>query len=321
MESFYINSQRIEVIREGELKPIMEEGFKFYVLGRAEWDQVPLLLTEHIIEQPAWTEFLRMRVFNESQAKSKEGGLAFRPHFEQLSQGVIYICFRDLDEEMNERSIRFFISSNEFVLLGWEGFTADRLSEWAQRGTITNPIELACSFALRVLRHYQMRLEVIEDQMDLIEEEILMATSSWQMQRIISLHRLLLGLKRSLNANKNVIARLKNIQKSLHGDLQDELMFEMEHVTNNAHHTYEMIENLRGAYQAAVDNRANDIMKMLTLVATIILPITLLTGFFGMNFNVMPFVNQWYGIFAFYGLSTIIFLVVMIYFWKKKWLK
>lgn len=66
---------------------------------------------------------------------------------------------------------------------------------------------------------------------------------------------------------------------------------------------------------------SNDIMKVLTLVATIILPITLLTGYFGMNFDIMPFIHQPYGISVFYGLSSVIFLVVIIYFWKKKWIE
>jgi magnesium transporter len=156
--------------------------------------------------------------------------------------------------------------------------------------------------------------------MDAIEEKVLIASSAWQLKRIITLHREILGVNRSLNAHQSVFGRLKYIEKPEYGDLQEELIFEIQRVTNNAHQTNEMIENLREAYQAAVDNRANEIMKVLTLVATIILPITLLTGYFGMNFEFMPMIHQTYGILAFYGLSLIIFLVVMIYFWKRKWL-
>jgi len=227
------------------------------------------------------------------------------------------MCFRDLDEQLNELPIRFFLTSNVFVLLGWKGVNQERLADWAGRGILTNPLEFACALGLRVLRHHQKRLEIIEDQMDVIEEEILTATHAWQLKQIISLHRQILGVKRSLNAHQSVFARLKNIEKPEYGDLQEELIFEMQRVINNAHQTHDMIESLREAYQAAVDNRANDIMKVLTLVATIILPITLLSGFFGMNFDSMPFVHQPYGLLVFYGLSSIIFL----YFWKKKWLK
>lgn len=321
MEAFNINQQGIEIIRENELQSKAEEGFKLVVLSLEEWDQVPLLWPDHTEQQSAWIEHLRERDAVELGEKVNEGGLGFHPRFERLSQNVHYMCFRDLDEQGNERPIRFFLASKVFVLLGWNGIDQERLIEWAQRGILTDPMEFACALGLRVLRHHQKRLEILEDQMDVIEEEILTVTRAWQLKQIISLHRGILGIKRSLNAHQSVFARLKNIEKPVYGDLQEELIFEMQRVINNAHQTHEMIESLREAYQAAVDNRANDIMKVLTLVATIILPITLLTGYFGMNFEFMPFVHQPYGIFVFYGLSAIIFLGVVIYFLKKKWIE
>jgi magnesium transporter len=321
MESFYINPQGIEMIRESEPQSKAEEGFKLIVLGPEEWDQVPLLWPDHIEQQSDWIERLRERDALELCARVvKEGALVFHPRFERLSQNVHYMSFRDIDDQGNERPIRFFLTSDVVVLLGWNGVNQERLTEWAQRGILTNPMELACALGLRVLRHHLERLEIVEDQMDVLEEEILTATRAWQLKQIISLHRQILGLKRSLNAHQSVFGRMKNIEKPEYGDLQEELIFEMQRVINNAHQTHEMVESLRAAYQAAIDNRANDIMKVLTLVATIILPITLLTGYFGMNFDFMPFVQQPYGILVFYGLSSVIFLVVMIYFWKKKWI-
>lgn len=98
--------------------------------------------------------------------------------------------------------------------------------------------------------------------MDLMEEEILLAPSPWQLKRIISLHRRILGLKRSLNAHQSVFERFKNIEKSKYGDLQGDLILEMTQATLSVHQTHEMhemIESLREVYQATVDNRANDI--------------------------------------------------------------
>lgn len=321
MEAFNINPKGIEIIQEGEQQTKAEEGFKLCVLGIEEWDQVPLLWTDHNEQQSNWIEHLRERDAVELRERVKEGALVFHPRFERLSQNVHYVCFRDIDEQQDERPIRFFLTPDVFVMLGWNGVNQEILIEWAQRGILSNPLEFACALGLRVLRHHQRRLENIEDQMDVIEEEVLTGTHTGQLKLIITLHRQILGLKRSLNAHQIVIERIKNIKKPVYGNLQEELIYEMQRVINNTHQTHEMIESLREAYQAAVDNRANDIMKVLTLVATIILPITLLTGYFGMNFDIMPFVHQPYGIFVFYGLSFIIFILGMIYFRKKKWIE
>ena len=321
MEAFYINAEGIEEIGENEPQSKTEVGFKFIVLGLEEWDQVPLLWPDHSEQQLNWIERLREREAVELRAKVREGSLTFHPRFERLSKNVHYMCFRDIDDQRKEWPIRLFITSNLFVMLGWNGVNQEILTEWAQRGILANPIELSCALGLRILRHHQKRLDIIEDQMDVIEEEVLIVSRPWQLKRIISLHRQILGLKRSLNAHQSVFGRLKNIEKPEYGDLQEQLIFEIQRIINNAHQTHEMIESLREAYQAAVDNRANEIMKVLTLLATIILPIALLTGFFGMNFEIMPFIHRPYGILVFYSLTAFIFTGIMIYFWKKKWLE
>jgi len=321
MEAFYINAESIEEIGEGEPQSKEEEGFKFVVLGLEEWDQVPILWPDHSEQQLNWIERLREREAVELRAKVREGSLIFHPRFERLSKNVHYMCFRDIDDQRKEWPIRLFITSNLFVMLGWNGVNQEILTEWAQRGILANPIELACALGLKILRHHQKRLDIIEDQMDVIEEEVLIVSRPWQLKRIISLHRQILGLKRSLNAHQSVFGRLKNIEKPEYGDLQEQLIFEIQRIINNAHQTHEMIESLREAYQAAVDNRANEIMKVLTLLATIILPIALLTGFFGMNFEIMPFIHKPYGIIVFYSLTAVILSGIMFYFWKKKWLE
>jgi len=319
METFYISLQGIKIIQKEKPQSEVKEGFEVFVLGLEEWDKVPFVLSDQI-QTSDWLERLRVRETGELEKKVREGSLHFRPHFDRLNENVHYVCFRDIDEHKKERPIRLFLTSKVCVLLGWNGLTQEHLTEWAQSGTLATPLDLACALGLRVLRHHQKYLEMTEDQMDLIEEKILLAPLSWQLKQIISLRRKILVSKRSLNAHQSVFGRFKNIQKVQYGDLQEELILEMTQASLSVHQTHAMIESLREAYQAAVDNRANDIMKVLTLVATIILPITLLTGFFGMNFKYMPSIYQPYGIVVFYGLSVLIFLVVMIYFWKKKWL-
>lgn len=320
MEAYFIDLKGMKEIEEKD-KHAAVDGFKLLVLGRDDWAQVPLMWPDHQEQQVDWIKRLSKRDAEDIQRKDVGGSLAFQPRFERLTENIHYLCIRDFDQEGSERPVRFFIASNLFVMMGWNGQSQVQVQEWAERGVLPNPLELACCMGLRVLRHHQRQLESVEDLMDMVEEELLLSPEPEQLKRIIFLHRRTLELKRSLNAHQSVFERLKNIEKPVYGDLQEELMVEMQRVMTSVFQTHEMIESLRGAYQAAVDNRANQVMKVLTLVATIILPISLLTGFFGMNFDTVPFVHSKNGILAFFGFAAIIVVVVVFLLRRKNWLK
>lgn len=320
MEIFNITSHNMHKIAREELESDREEGFNFFILDLEEWDELSVFLTEAGNLANA-LQFLCEREVEESRRRSKEGALTFRLHFDRLSPQIHYICLRDIDEQGKQHPCRIFLTPQTFIMFEWNGLSFERLNEWAQEGTLSDPLELASALGLRILHHHQKHLEIFEDQMDVLEEEILTAPRSWQLKRIIVLHRRILNLKRSLNAHSRIFDRFKNIEKPIYGDQQEELIYEMRRALDHVHQTYEMLESLREAYQAAIDNRSNDIMKLLTLLATILLPITLLTSFFGMNFEYLPLIHRPNGLVGFYGLSLIILLSVVFYFWKRKWLR
>lgn len=82
----------------------------------------------------------------------------------------------------------------------------------------------------------------------------------------------------------------------------------------------ESVAYLREAYEAEVSNQANIIMKIFTIVSAIFLPLTLLTGIFGMNFVYTPWLNKQYGFYELLVLMVIISLLLMFVFKKKKWI-
>ncbi|MFZ3371748.1 MAG: CorA family divalent cation transporter, partial [Desulfitobacteriaceae bacterium] len=192
---------------------------------------------------------------------------------------------------------------------------------WAQSGILETPFNLAQALGARVLRHHQSRLEQFEDLMDSIEEVILKGPRSTQQARINLLHRQVIGLKKSLNAHQAVFTRLANLALTDSPGSWQELVQDTQRELDNVRQTHELVENLREAYQAAIDNRSNDIMKWLTLLATILLPINLMTSFFGMNFEHLPLLHESYGMLVFYLASALIATVAFVFFWKKRWLR
>lgn len=308
MESFIVFPHDVnEITLDLPLKdPIPPESFRLIILADQEWNQVPQIF-------PQETNF-PMDLLTKSN-------LALRPLAKRLSPSTYLVCYRDIDSEGKEQAINFLLSSSEFVMLGWSEITLENIKGWAQSGILESPFNLAQVLGNRVLRHHQSRLEQFEDLIDSIEEVILKGPRSTHQARISLLHKQVISLKKSLNAHQSVFNRLANFALTDYKEIWQQLVQDTQRELDNVRQTHELVENLREAYQAAVDNRSNDIMKWLTLLATILLPINLLTSFFGMNFEQMPLLDESYGMIVFYLAAAIIAIVAFVFFWKKRWLR
>ena len=84
--------------------------------------------------------------------------------------------------------------------------------------------------------------------------------------------------------------------------------------------TSRSLESLANIYYASLSQRMNETMKVLTTVATSFIPLTFIAGIYGMNFEYMPELSYKYGYFTIWGVMIFIFLGMLIYFRKKKWL-
>lgn len=98
----------------------------------------------------------------------------------------------------------------------------------------------------------------------------------------------------------------------------DRFMHRVEQLQNHVHLLRENVLQIRELYQSIQDARQNKIMAVITIVTTIFLPLTLITGWYGMNFVYMPELQWRYGYFAVIMISLIIVIAEIIYFKKKK---
>ncbi|MFH1878872.1 MAG: CorA family divalent cation transporter, partial [Candidatus Omnitrophota bacterium] len=73
-------------------------------------------------------------------------------------------------------------------------------------------------------------------------------------------------------------------------------------------------------YLSAVSNRLNSVMKVLTIIATIMMPLTLIAGIYGMNFEYMPELKMRYGYYCVLGVMGALTLFMLYLFKKKDWL-
>ena len=81
-----------------------------------------------------------------------------------------------------------------------------------------------------------------------------------------------------------------------------------------------MIAGLFEIHFAVIGNRTNDVMKTLAVVSAIILPLSLIAGIYGMNFEFMPELRSPYGYFATLGFMLVLTGLLLLYFWRRGWI-
>ena len=144
------------------------------------------------------------------------------------------------------------------------------------------------------------------------------------LDRIIAWRQELLRLKRYYEQLDSIFDELAENDNSLLGK-QNTRRFanlgnRMERYLNAVQSLRESVAQLREAYQSQLSIQQNDLMKIFTVVTAVFLPLTLLVGWYGMNFVGMPELHWKYGYPAVILVSVGIVAALVIYFKKKKWL-
>ena len=91
-------------------------------------------------------------------------------------------------------------------------------------------------------------------------------------------------------------------------------------INETLHIQREMAFGLMELYMSHVSNTMNQVMKVLTIMATIFIPLTFIAGVYGMNFKNMPELEWHYGYYGILGVMLLVFILLVVYFKRKDWL-
>ncbi|MGF1603995.1 MAG: magnesium/cobalt transporter CorA [Thermosynechococcaceae cyanobacterium] len=166
-------------------------------------------------------------------------------------------------------------------------------------------------------------MEAYSDQLEVLEDEILLNPSRELLNRVHTLKRELLSLRRLSWSQRDAIASLLRDDSPL---ISDEVKVYLRDCHDHAIQILEMVETYRefaaslmDVYLSSVSNRMNEVMKILTVISTIFIPLTFIAGIYGMNFKNMPELN-WDG-----GYPMVWFLMgaiassLVYFFWRRGW--
>jgi magnesium transporter len=175
-----------------------------------------------------------------------------------------------------------------------------------------------------IIDHYFYVLECMDDEINQLEDKVMSTPDQAHLQRIHYLKRELVNFRRSVWPVREIVSLLTRDEHHLVKDTTEPFLKDLyDHVYNIS----EMIESLRDlvtglmdVYLSNVSNRMNEVMKVLTIIATIFIPLTFFAGIYGMNFKYIPELKWHYGYFILWGLMIIVAVSMLIFFRRKKWL-
>lgn len=157
-----------------------------------------------------------------------------------------------------------------------------------KRYTSQGPDHLLYKIIDDLVADYMPMVEAIDDQIDRVEDEVLVKAAPDTLERIFALKRMLLAMRRIIVPQREVLNKLARDDYEV-VDPKDRVFFRdiYDHLVR-LHDVNESMRDLVGGaldtYLSVINNRMNEVMKTLTIITTLFMPISFITGFFGMNF-------------------------------------
>ena len=256
-----------------------------------------------------------------------------RPKMEDFGE-YIYLVFKMLQYDEQENSIKIEQVS---IILG-KNFV---LSFQEMRGDIFEPIRerirggkgrirrmqsdyLAYALMDTVVDNYYTILENLGDRIEEIEGKVVTEAKPETLQEIHRMKRDMIFLRRSVWPLREVIDGLERDEMPLiHKATQKFFRDVYDHtiqVIDTVETFRDMLSGMHDTYLSSISNRMNEIMKVLTIIATIFIPLTFIAGIYGMNFEFMPELKWRFAYFIVWGIIVLVAVIMVIFFKRKRWL-
>ncbi|MCU6796339.1 MULTISPECIES: magnesium/cobalt transporter CorA [Paenibacillus] len=238
---------------------------------------------------------------------------------------IVVNSIRFDDEEIFLRALNIFLGKHYIITV-----TRQKINELRALKPVLWEEEVASADTFLyhlidlVVDNYTNVGDRIEAKIEKLEEDILMHTKKSHLNEIIGLRSEILWLKKVLGPQRDVISTLNKKELKLISDPLKKYFGDIYENAVKISETFDtfrdLMGNLREAYQSSLSNRANEIMRIFTALTTIFMPLTFITGIYGMNFEYVPGLHWEYG-----GIAAVIFMFIVgmsmfVLFRKKEWL-
>lgn len=254
------------------------------------------------------------------------------PKIEELENNL-FVTLKNLtwgNESQTIDSEHISIYLGENILISFEENGNDlfapiieRLKIGKGKGRLRQEDYLCYLLIDHIVDNYYLLLDNIEDQIENLEKLLIDNPSDDLSYSFLRLKKNLMLMRKSVNPLKDEVRYLSRDERETisdytrqyFGDISDHLTY----ITQSTDSFREMISSMLDLLMAKNANRMNSIIKTLTLVSTIFIPMTLITSIYGMNFEYMPELHWKYGYPLFLSATAAMGFIMYLYMKKKKW--
>jgi magnesium transporter len=239
------------------------------------------------------------------------------------------LSFDAVRKEVSVENISMIVSRNYIITFQErEGDVFDPL-----RNRLNNPIGrlrkngsdyLAYAIMDIIVDHYFILLEQLGEKIEALEEVVIEDPQQSIVSEIQFLKRELIFLRKSIWPLREIVNELVRDENPLLSDYTTPYLRDVYDHTIQVIDTVEtyrdMVNGILDIYLSSISNRMNEVMKVLTIIATIFIPLTFIAGVYGMNFEFMPELKWRWGYPAIWFIMMFLFSGMVVYFKRKKWL-
>lgn len=304
-----------------------EDAFKFEEAGKTTWINIDGLGNTREIEKLGKYYGLHPLIMEDIVNTNQ------RPKIEEY-QDFLFIVAKMLyfkeDGQLENEHISFILGKDyvlSFQETGGDVFEGVRERLSSAKGKIRSRGSDYLVYALldAIVDNYFKVIEEMSDRIEDLEEQLFITQPSNDITfEIQELKRTILRIRRAIFPLREVVSRLEKIENELiHDQTKNyirDLYDHMIQVSENVEIYREMAWGLMDMYMTTISNKMNEVMKVLTIMASIFIPLTFIAGIYGMNFEYMPELEWKYSYFVLWGLMLLIFAGMIYYFRQKKWL-
>lgn len=258
-----------------------------------------------------------------------------RPKLEEYNNYLFFSVRSALSKqnttgELTKDKITFILSNN--YLISFQQRSSDHFTEVRdriekKRGKIRmkGPDFLLFRMLEAITDNYFEVLDDIVEAINKLETRIITNPKSDTLKRIENEKRKLIELRKIVFPLKDITSQLDKSQSSFikkenhyfFSELKDNCLTVLEEIDANK----QILEGMANLYYAVQGQRMNEIMKLLTVVSAIFIPLTFIVGVYGMNFKYMPELDYKFGYAFVWILMVLLSLILLYYFKKRGWLK